>query len=190
MPKLNAETFTGPMFLFGASLVAMGSMVAVVLQTPSSANDKARVSLPAPPTTLAGETTTSATIPADTTPPPIFVAAGLDGSTVNTTTVSLSGTTEPGATLTLGGANVAVDPTGAWATPVTLAVGPNTFAIVAADAAGNTSTKTVIVTYTEATTTTSSTTESPASSTSTTAKPKPKPTVPPTTAPPPPDTGP
>lgn len=203
MPKLNAETFTGPMFLFGASIVAMGSMIAVVVQSPSSSTDKATVSVPIPPTTSPGATTTSSTVAADTTPPPIFVTAGLDGSSVSVPTAVLTGTTEPGAMLTVGGANVAVDPTGAWTAPVTLTTGPNTFAVVAADAAGNTSTKTVVITYTpelQTTSTTAAGTTTTAPPTATTAKPKTTTTKPvvttPATTPPattttlPPDTGP
>lgn len=188
MPKLNAETFTGPMFLFGASLIAMGSMIAVVVQSPGSANDKARVGLPAPLTTLVGQTTTSATVPPDITPPPIFVASGLDGSSVTATPATISGTTEPGAILTIDGKPVNVDPTGAWSTTVTVTLGANTIAVVAADAAGNTSTKTIVISYVpEASTTTVPATSSTVATTSTTAhtttKPTTKPTLPPTTTP-------
>ena len=188
MPKLNAETFTGPMFLFGASIIAMGSMIAVVTQAPGSANDKARVSIPLPPTTIPGATTTSSTVPADTTPPPIFVNSGIDGAIMTASTGTISGTTEPGVTLTVSGHQVNVDATGNWSTTVTLSLGPNTFAVVAADAAGNTSTKTVVITYTpEASTTTTSTEPASTTTSSTTpatTKPTTKPTSPPTTRPP------
>src|ERR1700687_4167275 len=125
MPKLNAETFTGPLFLLGASLVAMASMVAVVVSSPSAAQDRTVVTLPMPQyATTSIASTTSSTVAADTTPPPIFVNAGVDGATVNNPAVTVAGTTEPGAQLTVNGTSVVADASGNWSLPITLVLGP------------------------------------------------------------------
>jgi uncharacterized protein YfaP (DUF2135 family) len=203
MPKLNAETFTGPLFLLGASLVAMASMVAVVVSSPSEAQTRTVVTLPSPQyTTSSVESTTSSTVQADITPPPIFVNAGVDGATVDNPAFTVAGTTEPGTQLTVNGTPVTADASGNWSLPVTLVRGPNAIPVKATDPAGNQSTLTITVTYaTPVATTTTAAAAPPPPAPSTTAKPKPKPTVPPpttpppttpppTTAPPPVDTGP
>lgn len=203
MPKLNAETFTGPLFLLGASLVAMASMVAVVVSSPSEAQDRTVVTLPLPQfTTSSVDSTTSSTVEADITPPPIFVNAGVDGATVDNPAFTVAGTTEPGTQLTVNGTAVTADASGNWSLPVTLILGPNAIPVKATDPAGNESTLTITVTYAiPVATTTTAAAAPPPPAPSTTAKPKPKPTVPPpttqppttpppTTPPPPVDTGP
>jgi hypothetical protein len=200
MPKLNAETFTGPLFLLGASLVAMASMVAVVVSSPSEAQDRTVVTLPMPQFTTSVGATTSSTVVADTTPPPIFVNAGVDGATVDNPAFTVAGTTEPGTQLTVNGTPVVADASGNWSLPVTLVLGPNPIPVKATDAAGNVSTLTITVTYAVPAAPTTTAAPPPPPAPTTTAKPKPKPTVPPTTpppttpppttAPPPVDTGP
>ena len=203
MPKLNAETFTGPLFLLGASLVAMASMVAVVVSSPSEAQDRTVVTLPVPQYTTTSAETTPSTVEADTTPPPIFVNAGVDGATVDNPAFTVAGTTEPGTQLIVNGTAVVADASGNWSLPVTLVLGPNSIPLKATDPAGNVSTLTITVTYAlpAETTTTAAPAPPTAPPPATTAKPKPKPTVPPpttappttpppTTAPPPVDTGP
>lgn len=170
MPKLNAETFTGPLFLLGASLVAMASMVAVVVSSPSEAQDRTVVTLPA--IIPSDDTTTSSTVAPDTTPPPIFVNAGLDGSTVEAAGFTVAGTTEPGTQMTVNGVPVVADASGNWSFAFTLNLGPNSIPIKASDAAGNESTLTITVTY-----------ALPVVTTTTTAPPPPPPTSPPTTKP-------
>ncbi len=186
MPKLNAETFTGPLFLLGASLVAMASMVAVVVSSPSEAQDRTVVTLPTPQFAATSvESSTSSAVEADVTPPPIFVNAGVDGATVDNPAFNVAGTTEPGTQLTVNGTPVVADASGNWSLPVTLVLGPNPIPVKATDAAGNESTLTITVTYAlppVAPTTTAAPAPPPAPTT--TAKPKPKPTVPPTTQPP------
>ncbi len=198
MPKMNAETFTGPLFLLGASLVAMASMVAVVVSSPSEAQDRTTITLPQPQFSATSSTvadSTPSTVEADTTPPPIFVNSGVDGATVDNPAFIVAGTTEPSTQMTVNGSAVVADASGNWSLPVTLSLGPNAIQVKATDPAGNESTLTITVSYAMPVATT--TTAPPAPAPTTTAKPKPKPTNPPTTppttpttAPPPPTTPP
>ena len=191
MPKMNAETFTGPLFLLGASLVAMASMVAVVVSSPSEAQDRTTITLPQPQFSATSSTvadSTPSTVEADTTPPPIFVTAGVDGATVDNPAFTVAGTTEPSTQMTVNGSAVVADASGNWSLPVTLNLGPNAIQVKATDPAGNESTLTITVTYAVPVATT--TTAPPAPAPTTTAKPKPKPTNPPTTPPTTPTTSP
>ena len=180
----------------------MASMVAVVVSSPSEAQDRTVVTLPMPQfATTSIEATTSSTVEADITPPPIFVNAGIDGATVDNPAFTVAGTTEPGTQLTVNGTAVVADASGNWSLPVTLVVGPNPIPVKATDPAGNESTLTITVTYAVPVAPTTTAAPPPPPAPTTTAKPKPKPTVPPpttqppttpppTTAPPPVDTGP
>ena len=71
-------------------------------------------------------------------------------ATTSAETTTIKGTAEAGATVTINDMNVPVDSSGAFSGKVTLKEGKNTFTIVAKDAAGNTKTQTVTVTYNDA----------------------------------------
>jgi len=79
-------------------------------------------------------------------PPPLALTSPAEGLLTNRLAVNVSGTTESGATVTVDGASVAVDPAGAFNTSVALVEGPNVITVVATDAGGNTATVTRSVT--------------------------------------------
>ncbi|HYA10849.1 MAG TPA: Ig-like domain-containing protein [Thermoplasmata archaeon] len=79
---------------------------------------------------------TSVSVTLDTLPPPLTISSPTPGPT-NHSSVTVAGTTEAGATVTVDGAAVTVGPTGAFSTVVTLPDGPHTFIVVATDTAGN-----------------------------------------------------
>jgi hypothetical protein len=75
-----------------------------------------------------------------------------DGSTVNTSTITVKGKASDNvgvSSLKVNGAEVSVAGDGTWSTPVALAEGANTITAVAKDAAGNQATATRTVTYTK-----------------------------------------
>ena len=72
----------------------------------------------------------------DDTPPYLTIDKPGEGVILREASVTLSGETEPGATLTIGGAAAEVGPDGKFNAAVTPAVGENTIAIVATDPAG------------------------------------------------------
>jgi hypothetical protein len=89
----------------------------------------------------------------DTTAPVVMITAGIDGSTVSTDVLALTGsvTDDVGVSqLYVGFNKVDILPDGSFMTNVKLAVGANTITVVAYDAAGNKGTATVKVTYTPA----------------------------------------
>ena len=67
-----------------------------------------------------------------------FIEAPAPETLVNTETVHLGGTVEPGSSLTIDGRGTAVEPDGAFSVDVPLAEGPNTIVIHVVDRAGNT----------------------------------------------------
>lgn len=100
-------------------------------------------------TDLAGNDRTEVVeITVDTTDPVVSIDSPADGSTVSTATVTVTGTTEAGATLTLNGDSVTVGSDGSFSAEVTLDQGANTITAEATDAAGNAATDTISVTYT------------------------------------------
>lgn len=134
------------------------------------------------PTTSLATTTSeaaAATTPArDTTPPALRVTTPKDGSTVDDRIVTFSGTTEPGADVTSGPYEAAVDDDGSWSIRLVLSPGPNGALFTATDDAGNTATVRIVVTYdAPAPTTTSApttTTQPPAATTTTAGSTEPK----------------
>jgi hypothetical protein len=89
----------------------------------------------------------------DTTAPVIMITAGIDGSTVSTDVLALTGSVSDNvgiSQLYVGFNKVDVLPDGSFMTNVKLAEGLNTITVVAYDAAGNKGTATVKVTYTPA----------------------------------------
>ena len=89
--------------------------------------------------------------PVDTTAPVITVDAGIDGTTVTSDVLTLSGKIDEKVSAVYVGVNkVDVLPDGTFATPVKLAEGENTISITAYDLAGNKGAAAVKVTYTPA----------------------------------------
>jgi hypothetical protein len=90
--------------------------------------------------------------PADTTPPTVKITAPADGSTVSTSTVTVTGSATDAVGVVgvyLNGASVTLMPDGSFNVPVTLVEGANTITVTAFDKAGNKGTATVTVTYTK-----------------------------------------
>ncbi|WP_192868201.1 S-layer homology domain-containing protein [Calderihabitans maritimus] len=84
---------------------------------------------------------------ADTTPPPLEVATPADGILLNSRSVTVTGTTEPGAAVTINGEAAVVDDNGSFTgTAIFGADGPQTITVVAEDAAGLTTTREINVT--------------------------------------------
>src|SRR2546422_1156882 len=83
----------------------------------------------------------------DTTPPTISLASPAGDGVTKTAAFTVSGTAPSAVNVTLNGVGLAVDSVmGSFSTARTLASGPNTIAIVARDAAGNSATVTRTVT--------------------------------------------
>ncbi|HEV8594203.1 MAG TPA: Ig-like domain-containing protein [Thermoplasmata archaeon] len=82
----------------------------------------------------------------DTVAPAVSITSPTPGFLTNNPALTVTGTTEVGATLTVNGINAAVGPTGGFSLPLTLAEGGNTITAIARDAAGNTRTTSVGVT--------------------------------------------
>jgi len=89
----------------------------------------------------------------DTVAPVVTITTPVNGSTINTSTVTVSGTATDNfgvTSLTVNGNAVTVT-SGSFSTTVTLVTGSNTITVVASDAAGNSATATVTVTATDTT---------------------------------------
>jgi len=84
--------------------------------------------------------------PPDTTPPALQVTAPLDGATLAETSAVVTGTTEPGAIVSVNGELAQVRPDGSFSLRVPLTVGPNTIRVNASDVAGNSAQVSVPVT--------------------------------------------
>jgi len=83
----------------------------------------------------------------DSIPPALAVSTPANGASLDVSVVRVSGTSEAGVDLTVNGLRVVVDSTGAWRVNLSLSAGENTIMAVATDAAGNTVTASVSVTY-------------------------------------------
>src|SRR5207247_1467138 len=86
---------------------------------------------------LAGNTRTArATVTVDTTPPTLALASPADRTIVEVPTVTVSGTTDPGALVLVGGVVADIGPNGTFSVRVPLMPGENEIDITATDAAG------------------------------------------------------
>jgi len=83
----------------------------------------------------------------DTTPPSLSLDSPSDGLTTETPVVTASGTTEPGAALSINGISVTVESDGSFSCTIALVEGINTVAATATDASDNSATVSVSVTY-------------------------------------------
>jgi len=157
----------------GATTTTVAAPVTVVTIADPNAPITAATVAPAPTTT---------TIPADTTPPVLTIAPGLEGSTVTTAQFVLSGTAEAAAVVSIGTAPALLDEKGNWAAGVELVPGPNSITVTATDPAGNVTTAVVSVTFSvppPSTTPATTATTAPKKSTTTT---RPSTTPPPVTS--------
>ena len=89
--------------------------------------------------------TTAWSFSIDTTAPRLDISSPTPGLVTSAATVTVSGTTEPGATVSIGGSSVFVDGAGAFSSAVTLIAGTNTIDVSATDALGNTASTSLTV---------------------------------------------
>lgn len=87
-------------------------------------------------------------VPADVTAPDVVVLSPGDGATVTSEKVTFTGQVEPGATVTAGPYAATVKDDGSWSILLIAEPGDNPVTFTATDAAGNTATTTVTVTFT------------------------------------------
>lgn len=132
--------------------------------TTSSSTTEPPTTTETPVTVASAPTTTT-----DSTPPALRVTSPDDGDTVDESAVTFRGTTEPGATVTSGPFDATVDDDGSWSLMLVLSPGPNGAVFTARDAAGNTTSVRIVVTYERPEPTT--TTTAPPNTTTTTAAP-------------------
>ena len=83
----------------------------------------------------------------DAVPPPIEISSPSDGSTTETQAVTVAGSTEPGADLTINGASALVASNGSFSLVITLVEGANVINVTATDESGNSATVMLSVTY-------------------------------------------
>ncbi|MGD9962600.1 MAG: hypothetical protein AB7S97_01680, partial [Thermoplasmata archaeon] len=83
----------------------------------------------------------------DTVPPQVSIEAPSDGLTLESPTVEVSGTTEPGVTLLVNGLHASVDLDGSFSCVISLLEGENVITANATDLSGNWATDSVTVTY-------------------------------------------
>jgi hypothetical protein len=84
---------------------------------------------------------------ADTTPPSVVIESPEDGSTVGSSTVTVTGNTEAGVYLTVNGISVAVESDGSFACNIAIIEGENTITATATDPADNSASVSITVTY-------------------------------------------
>lgn len=92
----------------------------------------------------------------DTTPPAISITTPSSGTNLTTPIVTVTGTTDPGATVVVNGYTVTADAAGHFTVQLPLVAGANTITATATDAAGNSQSAQVSVTYTNTLPTTES----------------------------------
>jgi hypothetical protein len=136
----------------GALITVNG--VVVPPTTPGAATYARAIDLTSGPNTLVivavdaagNRASRTVTIVLDTVPPSLQITGPEEGATTGERQVVVTGTTEPGANLTVAGAPVAVGPAGEWSAVVQLLSGTNRIVVQASDAAGNTATASRTVT--------------------------------------------
>ncbi len=91
---------------------------------------------------------TSVSVTLDTTPPAIAITSPGADANVSVPTVTITGTAEPGASVLVNGHPVTVDSSGSFSAQISLSEGANLITATATDAAGNSASTVVVVTYT------------------------------------------
>ncbi len=89
--------------------------------------------------------TTAWSFTVDTTAPRLDISSPTPGLVTSAATVTVTGVTEPGATVSIGGSSVFVDGSGAFSAAVSLIEGTNTIPVSAIDALGNTASTSLTV---------------------------------------------
>lgn len=147
-PQVTVAGDTEP----GASVTVGGVVVAVDASGAFSHNvtlADGSHSLPVVATDPAGNTRTlTVNVTVDTVAPALLLTSPTEGATTETASVTVAGATEPGASLRVNGLGVPVALNGTFSVDLALSEGSNTIAAIATDAAGNSATVTVNVTYT------------------------------------------
>jgi len=87
-------------------------------------------------------------VPTDTVPPVLSISNPIEGAVIESSVVTVSGATEPGATLVINGIVVNVESNGSFSVEIALFEGTNNIAATATDDAGNPTTVTLTVTFT------------------------------------------
>jgi len=118
------------------------------------------------PTTEASSTAAPSTTAADTTPPNLTITSPSDGSTSENRVVTFQGTSEAGASVYSGPYEANTDADGNWSIKLVVSSSGSNAKITAEDRAGNSVTKSILVTY-----------DPPAAPTTTTTKPSSPPTT-------------
>ncbi len=98
---------------------------------------------------LGQRTSASVSVTVDTLVPALSLTAPEDGATVQTASVTVSGTTEAGADVFVNGLHALVSPSGAFSLEISLIPGANTITATATDAAGNVASSSTTVTFAE-----------------------------------------
>jgi Glucodextranase, domain B len=83
----------------------------------------------------------------DTAPPALALSSPSDGMATESPVITVSGTTEPGAVVIIGGVRAAVAPDGSFACEIALVEGANMIVTTATDSAGNSATVSRNVVY-------------------------------------------
>jgi len=99
------------------------------------------------PESISVEETPVTTEAADTTPPSFTITSPHDGDTIDTSIVEFKGTVEKGATVRSGPFDAHVNDDGTWSISLALIAGDNGASFSATDAAGNTTTDRIVVSY-------------------------------------------
>ncbi len=89
--------------------------------------------------------TTAWSFAIDTTAPRLDISSPTPGLVTSASTVTVTGVTEPGASVSIGGSSVSVDGSGAFSSAVSLIEGSNTIDVSASDALGNTASTSLTV---------------------------------------------
>ncbi len=136
----------------GATVVVNGVDAAVS----TSGQFSVAISLHEGPNTIAATATdpagnqanASVGVTLDTVPPAITITSPRSGANESSPAVTVTGMTEPGATVVVNGQSVSVDASGAFSVQLTLSEGANLITATSTDAAGNSASAMVVVTYT------------------------------------------
>ncbi len=83
----------------------------------------------------------------DETPPSLVIESPEDGSIVDSSTINVTGLTEPGVYLTINGLVAAVEDDGSFECSIAIAEGENTVTATATDPAGNSASVSITITY-------------------------------------------
>ena len=140
----------------------LGAVVAIALATePVTTSEAPSTLTTTTANTEAPEIETATAVPPDTTPPKLTITSPKDEARFDERVVTFRGTTEPGAIVSSGSFEAAVDEDGDWSLALVLSEGGNRALFRATDGAGNHTTDQITVFYDPPATTTTTTTTTP-----------------------------